>query len=117
MIKFEVLEKLVDNVEDARDIYLLLVSSEYEEDIEKMCYYEITGERAVKLYNLTKGDINLVHQSIKFIESGLIPLKRIHKNLDSRNSKPLINRIIREDESYEEFFKKQIEECWQTKKR
>ena len=77
MIKFEVLEKLVDNVEDARDIYLLLVSSEYEEDIEKMCYYEITGERAVKLYNLTKGDINLVHQSIKFIESVLAKIQTV----------------------------------------
>lgn len=117
MVEFEVIEKLTDNVEEARDIYLLLVSSEYKADIEKMCYYEIVGKRAVQLYNLTKGNINLVHQSIKFIESGLIPLKRIHKNLDSRNAKPLINRTINENESYDEFFKKQIEECWKTKKR
>ena len=117
MVKFEVIEKLVDGIEEARDIHLLLVSSEYKEDIEKMCYYDITGDRAVKLYNLTKGDVNLVHQSIKFIESGLIPLKKIHKNLDSKNAKPLINRSIKKDESYEEFFKKQIEECWKTKKR
>ena len=117
MIQFEVIEKLVDGVEDARDIYLLLVSSEYKDDIEKMCYYEITGNRAVKLYNVTKGDIDLVHQSIKFIESGLVPLVKIHKSLDSKVAKPIINRTIKEEESYADFFKKQIEECWKTKKR
>ena len=115
--KTEIIEKVIDDNEYAREMYLMLVNSGYEEDIEKLCYYEITGQRAANLYFLTQGNPSLTHQTIMFIESGLVSLKQIHKNLDSRKPKPIIDRVINDDESYSDFFNKQFEKHWKIKKR
>lgn len=117
MISNEILENVIKEKEEAKDICILLINSNYEEDVEKMCFYNITGKRAANLYFLCNGDAELIHQSIQFITSGKVELKNIHRNLDSKNPKPIINRKINKNESYKEFYEKQVKECWSRKKR
>lgn len=117
MVSNEILENVIKDKEEAREICILLMNSNYEEDIEKMCFYDIKEKRATNLYFLCNGDAELIHQTIQFIASGKVELKAIHKNLDSKKPKPIINRKKRENESYFEFYNEQIKECWTRKKR
>ena len=110
MVDFDIVEKVIDNNTDAKETYLLLTQTGFEEDIEALYYLGITGVRAGNLYFLTKGDVELMHQTIKFISSKTVPLEVIHKNLDLENPRQIINRKIKE--SYADFFKQQKKECW-----
>ena len=117
MINDEILEKVIDDNDDARNICLILMLHNYDDDIEELCFFGITGKRAANLYYLTKGDPDLLHQSIKFIASEEISLTAIHKRLDSPKPRPLIERKIRPNETYSEFFEEQIEKCWTVNKK
>ena len=111
-----ILKKVIGDNDGARELCLLLMLGEYSDDIEELCFYGITEKRAANLYYVTNGDMDLVHQSIKFISSEIISLSAIHKRLDADEPQPIINRKIKPKEEYYEFFESQVNECWETKK-
>ena len=112
MVNDVVLEKVIDGNEDAKEICLLLRLVNKEENIAKLSELDIIGKRAANLYYLSEGDPELVDLSLQFIESGIVPLKDIHKRLDSASRKPIVNRKKENDETLEEYLQAQAKECW-----
>lgn len=107
-----ILNKVIGDNDGARNLCLLLMLGGYENDIEELCFYRIREKRAENLYNICNGDLELIHLSIQFISRENVSLNAIHKRLDMDEPMPLINRKIRNDESYSEFFDEQLNECW-----